>query len=1058
MKVCISTVILGLLIFSNLGCFLNASISQLDNTSSSQTATNPSENTPSIEQEKILDIVPNLLQENVSLINNPLNIDTNLTISPDKKIGLRLTESHILFDGILTYDLYIVHLDGSRKLEKVKFPYQLTSMLTVKDIKFTADSKSIVFRSNIQAPTTWGLYKININSSGLTCLSCPMLPGSEITSIQDFYITGTPEKVVFYANIDNLSKKELYSNNLDGTALTKLNTPLTGAGVISSYSISSDGNYVVYSGNHTLSSPKHIYVVSTNGTGLLKLNSDGIAGNNGAFNPQFSPDNLRIAFNHDRTVIGQHEVFIVDRNGTNEMQISPGITNLSSYQKTFSPDGSKFIFISSHAVVGKQELYSAATNGSGTVKLNVPLDNNTDVFFVGFSPLGDKVIYTSDDIVGDRWSMYSINIDGTNRVLLHANMKQESSATQKYDPSITFIDDDTFLYLADADYNNILELYRINLDGTGGTQVYSPPAGYSLLPSNGVYLTSALNSSKNEVAFSLRKSSSDDCILTVLNLTNLITHNIYDCNTNNNHYYRLSERLSDDSLLVMTHDQMFQLSFDGNYKQELFFRNPEHATGFKIAPDNNTIFTNGRHFDNSFTFNTLENIKIDTHISQTVLADVNNYISEFFFAPNSSIIHFFGFPGPNTGFFDLYKVNYDGTGLLKINGATSYREFSYDEGGFGYFPGTNRLAIYAEQGMTFKKEIFGMDYDGANYGKLHPNIADDAEEFRISPTGDKILYALEQDVNNVNEIYSSNLDGTGNVKLNGPLPSGGDVDYYRFEISPNGQKAIFLAEQDIDNVAELISVNMDGTSRVKLHPNLSVGQYVNDFQFTKNNQKIIFIGKVSSTTEEEIFSVNPDGSNFQKISGPMITNGYIYSGYYDKTRFKISSNSQKVVFLANKEDLTKSELYSVNVDGTNLIKISPALTFPEASITGFEISEDSTKVIFRSNFENKDKDQIYSVDITGGNIKRLSRTFSLGDYITSYSVVSDKIIYRLVRDDRAELYKINTDGTNHIRLHNDLLTNQNVGLNYEISSDKSKIIYIINKSNSIKNNLYWAPL
>ena len=1044
----------------NLGCFLSTSISQIDANTSNQLNPAPSETAPSIDQEKIQDIVPNLLHENVSLLNPPLNIDTNFAISPDKNIGLRLTDSHgghTNANGTIDSDLYIVYLDGSKKLDKIKFPFQLNSQKTIKDIKFTSDSKSIVFRSN-QLSTTWGLYKINIDSTGFVCLSCPMLTGSEITSTQDFQITGVPEKVIFYANIDNLSIKELYSNNLEGTALTKLNTPLTGTGVISSYSISSDGNYVVYSGNHTLSSPKHIYVVSTNGTGLLKLNSDGIAGNNGAFYPKFSPDNLRIVFTHDRTVIGQHELFIVDRNGANEIQISPNI-KYGILESDFSKDGTRYIFRSHHEVNGKFELYSAATNGTGTVKLNVPLDNNTDVYLAGFSPLGDKVIYTSDDIVGDLWSMYSINVDGSNRVLLHANMKQENSATQKFDPQVLFLNNTTFVYIADAGYNNTFELYRINLDGSGGSQIYTPTSGLLLAGLKVGNAGSQLSISKNELSLMLSiPSSGNFCALAALNLTTLASNNIYDCNVNNSSYYSFSERVDNNSLLVMTHDQMFQLGFDGNYKQELFYRNNELSSGFKIAPDSNTIFSLGRHYDNSLTFNTLENTNINTGISQTVVSDINNYISEFFFAPSSTIVHFFGFPGPKTSYFDLYKVNYDGSGLLKLNGATQYNLFSYDVGGFGYFPGTNRLAIYAEQGMTFKKEIFGMDYDGSNYGKLHPNIVDDAEQFRISPTGDKILYATEQDVNNINEIYSSNLDGTGNVKLNAPLPSGGDVDYYQFEILPNGQKALFLAEQDIDNVSELFSVNMDGTSRVKLHPNLSVGQYVSDFWFTNDNQKIIFIGKVSSSSEVEMFSVNTDGTSFQKISGPMISNGSIYSNYYENNRFKISNNSQKVVFLAKKEDLTKSELYSVNLDGSNLVKISPTLSFSEASITEFSISDDSTKVIFKSNFENKDKEHLYSVDITGGNIKRLSRNFNIGDYITGHTVVDNKIIYRLVRDDKAELYKIHQDGTNHIRFHDDLLKNQNVGINYEISADKSKIIFHLNKSNYIKSNLYWAPL
>jgi len=48
------------------------------------------------------------------------------------------------------------------------------------------------------------------------------------------------------------------------------------------------------------------------------------------------------------------------------------------------------------------------------------------------------------------------------------------------------------------------------------------------------------------------------------------------------------------------------------------------------------------------------------------------------------------------------------------------------------------------------------------------------------------------------------LLAASNVKLSGTMPSFGDVNY--FSISPSGQYAVYLADQDTDGVLELYSV------------------------------------------------------------------------------------------------------------------------------------------------------------------------------------------------------------------------------------------------------------
>jgi len=48
--------------------------------------------------------------------------------------------------------------------------------------------------------------------------------------------------------------------------------------------------------------------------------------------------------------------------------------------------------------------------------------------------------------------------------------------------------------------------------------------------------------------------------------------------------------------------------------------------------------------------------------------------------------------------------------------------------------------------------------------------------FIVSPDGGRVVYRADQDTDEVFELYASKLDGTGNVRLNVPLPAGLDVE------------------------------------------------------------------------------------------------------------------------------------------------------------------------------------------------------------------------------------------------------------------------------------------
>ena len=115
----------------------------------------------------------------------------------------------------------------------------------------------------------------------------------------------------------------------------------------------------------------------------------------------------------------------------------------------------------------------------------------------------------------------------------------------------------------------------------------------------------------------------------------------------------------------------------------------------------------------------------------------------------------------------------------------------------------------------------------------------------ISPDGSWVVYMADQDVSEVAELYSALIDGSQPpVKLNGPLVQDGDVRI--FEISPDSSRVVYVADQDTDGQRELYSVPIDGSAApTKLNdpmvPGGDVTGLVGDYvQITSNGATVVY--------------------------------------------------------------------------------------------------------------------------------------------------------------------------------------------------------------------------
>ncbi|HEX9897500.1 MAG TPA: trypsin-like peptidase domain-containing protein [Dehalococcoidales bacterium] len=122
--------------------------------------------------------------------------------------------------------------------------------------------------------------------------------------------------------------------------------------------------------------------------------------------------------------------------------------------------------------------------------------------------------------------------------------------------------------------------------------------------------------------------------------------------------------------------------------------------------------------------------------------------------------------------------------------------------------------------------------------------------------------------------------------------------------------------------------------------------------------------------------------------------------------YAFSPDGNRIVF-----NLDEDNICTVNVDGSWLIPIL-------SEGRGYEPnwSPDGTKIVFQS-WEN-DTAEIYVMDVDGGNLIRLTNNSAYDDF-PSWSPDGTKIVFVSDRDGNYEIYVMDADGSNQRRLTND---------------------------------------
>ena len=234
--------------------------------------------------------------------------------------------------------------------------------------------------------------------------------------------------------------------------------------------------------------------------------------------------------------------------------------------------------------------------------------------------------------------------------------------------------------------------------------------------------------------------------------------------------------------------------------------------------------------------------------------------------------------------------------------------------------------------------------------------------YKISPDSRTVIFVVDKDTDDVYELYSVPITGTTPIKLNPPLVANGDVNLSRFFFTTDSQSVIYLADQEVDNRVDMYRVPVGGGASVKLNPPLVAGGNVTDFKIDPDSGRVIYVADQETNEVFELWSVLGAGGGLVKLNGAFVSGGNI-------STYAIDRLSDRVVYSADQETNGKYELYSVPVAGGAVTKLNPPITLAgggDSGLSDWAINPIIPVVVFIAREAGSLGGRVYMIPTAGG--------------------------------------------------------------------------------------------
>ena len=516
-----------------------------------------------------------------------------------------------------------------------------------------------------------------------------------------------------------------------------------------------------------------------------------------------------VVFIADNDDDGINELYVSQNNGTRVLMLSTG-GDVQDFK--ISPDGSRVAYRADQDTPGVVELYVNSINGGNPVKVTpdlapdgdveVPFALNFDAF--NWSPDSNRIAYLADQENDDFYELFVSAPDGSSNFKvsgeLHTNFDGGDVLEFEWAPDSSLI-----AYRADQDFNGVIELYANQPSATSTpTKVNSP------LPDGGPLDVAAEPGS----GFDVFEWAPDNSWIAY----------IADQDTNDVFELFTAERITAVPPVFGLPVNVSGAQVSGGDVKEFQWAPGSFRIAYRADQDSNNVVE---------LYTATPDGSDNDKVSFTPVTSGD--VAGFQWAPNSALIAYRADQDTND-VLELYISPPDGSTVpVKVSFIYPF-VVGGSVGAFEWAPDSSLMAYLAVQDTDNVTELYTSSPDGSNNDQVSfkPLVTDgNVLEFKWAPDSSRIAYRADQDTDTIDELYSSLPDGSVNDKVSGPLTTDGDGgDVLEFKWAPDSSRIAYRADQDIDNVDELYSSLPDGSGNRNISELLVTNGNVSTFEYT----------------------------------------------------------------------------------------------------------------------------------------------------------------------------------------------------------------------------------
>lgn len=276
-----------------------------------------------------------------------------------------------------------------------------------------------------------------------------------------------------------------------------------------------------------------------------------------------------------------------------------------------------------------------------------------------------------------------------------------------------------------------------------------------------------------------------------------------------------------------------------------------------------------------------------------------------------------------------------------------------------------------------------------------------------------------------------------NTQINGPLTTNGNVSDL-FKTSPDGSKVVYVADETTDTVDDLYVADIPSLGNKLNLTNLGVGQKVSQFQISPDSSKVAFLANINNPARYDLFTINMDGTDLEQVNAGLTNNAMKV-----EDNFVWANDSSRIVFATDEHTLGTRNIYIADYDGANYLQLNQT----NGVFKIFSLAEDNSRIVYRVQKTNPD---VRSVTLSATSDVLLNSAHDIINYPASgvfdfkVSKNSQKVIYRANETAIIDIFSVNIDGSGpRSKLNSPPVAGGQVLAQYDfIDASATKVVFI----------------